>query len=188
MLTTRSRPMAAANPPNQYTIIWDMYYTAGTTLPMFNCQNTNNTTDGSIFLQNGDLGQGSGGYVMKSPVTTGWHRIALATDLASGLITKWVDGVKQQDWTGQSLDAPRRAWQQTVLLFADGDGDDHTGICYVKSIQVHNGKLSDAEMVALGGISSGAIPVATPVTSVTGQWDFNSGDLTATGGQGLCNT
>ena len=156
---------------NQYTIIWDMYYPGSGTIPFFNCQNTNNApADGSLFLQNGDMGQGSGGYVMNNgPITAGWHRLAFAVDLSQSLITKWVDGVKAQDWvsTANALDAPRRAWQHTVLLFADGDGDDHDTTVYVKSIQVSNGKLSDADMEALGGPSSAGIPVVAPVSTVT---------------------
>ena len=173
---------------NQYTVIWDMYY-AGGTLPLFNCQNTNNAgTDGSIFLQNGQIGQGSGGYVMNhGNIGTGWHRVAMAVDLSQNLITKWVDGVKAQDWVSSAngLDTARRAWQNTVLLFADGDGDDHNGAIYVRSIQVSNGKLSDAAMVALGAPDGNAIPVALPATSVTGQWDFNFGNLAATIGKDL---
>jgi hypothetical protein len=175
---------------NQYTIIWDMYYPGSGVIPFFNCQNTNNApADGSLFLQNGQMGQGSGGYAMPGlpggAITAGWHRLAFAVDLAQNLITKWVDGKKAQDWTGQSLDAPRRAWQQTVLLFADGDGDDHDATVYVKSVQVRNGKLSDAEMAALGGPTGDAIPQTIPATSVTGQWDFLVGNLMATVGKDL---
>jgi hypothetical protein len=173
---------------NQYTIIYDMYYSSGT-LPFFNCENTNNApADGSLFLQNGQMGQGSGGYMMnRGNITTGWHRLAFAVDLSQNLITKWVDGVKAQDWvsSANALDAARRAWQHTVLLFADGDGDDHDATVYVKSIQVSNGKLSDAQMVALGGPTGQPIPVAAPASSVTGQWDFDFGDLSATVGKDL---
>jgi hypothetical protein len=159
---------------NQYTVIWDMYY-AGGTLPFFNCQNTNNAgTDGSLFLQNGAMGQGAGGYVMDNGlITTGWHRLAFAADLSQNLITKWVDGVKAQDWisSANSLDAPRRSWQPTVLLFADGDGDDHDATVYVDSIQVRVGKLSDAQMVALGAPSGAGIPIfaapPAPLPSLT---------------------
>jgi len=173
---------------NQYTIIFDMYYASGT-LPFFNCENTNNApADGSLFLQNGQMGQGSGGYVMNhGNITTGWHRVAFAVDLSQNLITKWVDGIKAQDWvsSANALDAARRSWQHTVLLFADGDGDDHDATIYVKSIQVSSSKLSDAQMVALGGPNGQAIPVAAPATSVTGQWDFDSGNLSATIGKDL---
>ena len=173
---------------NQYTIIWDMYY-AGGTLPFFNCENTNNApADGSLFLQNGTMGQGSGGYTMNhGNIGTGWHRIAFTVDLSQNLITKWVDGVKAQDWVSaaNALDAARRSWQHTVLLFADGDGDDHDATVYVKSIQVSVGKMSDAQMVALGAPDGKPISVAIPVSSVTGQWDFDFGDLSATVGKDL---
>src|ERR1019366_4656641 len=84
---------------NVYTIIFDIFKNGGTTT-LFNCQNTNNTTDGSIFWQGNDIGQGTGGYVDKGTATPGtWHRIALAADLAASppVITKFVDGIKQQD-------------------------------------------------------------------------------------------
>jgi hypothetical protein len=156
---------------NQYTIIWDMYY-SGSVLPFFQCQNTNNVgTDGSLFLQGGDMGQGSGGYTMNNGAVsaTNWHRLAFAVDLSQNLITKWVDGVKAQDWvsSANSLDAARRAWQPEVLLFADSDGDDHNALCYVKSIQVSSRKLSDAEMMALGGPSPYGIPLAVPTLTAT---------------------
>ena len=175
---------------NQYTIIWDMYWPGGGgVIPFFNCQNTNNVPDdGSLFLQGGSMGQGGGGYTMNhGPVTAGWHRIAFSVDLSQNLITKWVDGIKAQDWVSSAngLDAARRAWQPTVLLFADGQRDDHNATVYVKSIQVRNGRLSDAEMVALGGPSAAGIPTEIPVSTVTGQWDFQFGDLSATVGKDL---
>ncbi len=55
---------------NQYTIIFDMFKNGGTTT-LFNCQDTNNTTDGSMFWQDNDIGQGSGGYVSKGTATPG---------------------------------------------------------------------------------------------------------------------
>ncbi len=100
------------------------------------------------------------------------------------VITKYVDGIKQQDWVQPGKDLPRRSWQETVLLIADGDGDDMTDT-YISSIQVSSVKLTDAELVALGKPTAGGIPVATPVTSVTGQWDFDLGDLSATAGKDL---
>jgi len=106
---------------------------------------------------------------MLQDITNGWHRLAFAVDLSQNLITKWVDGVKQQDWVGaaNSLDTARRAWQHTVLLFADGDGDDHDATVYVDSIQVSAGKLSDAAMTALGAPSGNGIPIVIPATAAT---------------------
>jgi hypothetical protein len=149
---------------NQYTIIFDIFKKGGTTT-LFNCQNTNNTTDGSIFWQNNDIGQGTGGYVSKGTATSGaWHRISLAADMAATppVITKFVDGIKQDDWVQPGKDLPRRSWQHTVLLIADGDGDDMTDT-YISSIQVSSVKFSDAQLIALGGPSANGIPVIVSV-------------------------
>ncbi len=56
-------------------------------------------------------------------------------------------------------------WQQTVLLIADGDGDDMTDT-YINSIQVSSTKFSDAQLIALGGPSAGGIPVIVETASV----------------------
>jgi hypothetical protein len=180
-------PNGGGNLVNQYSIIMDFYYPGGSTT-WFNCQNTNNTTDGSIFIQNGDIGQGSGGYTMLTPLASGsWHRIALSVDLAAGVIYKCADGVIQNVWAQTGLDLARRAWQQDVLLFADGDGDDK-GQIYVSSVQVRNGAMTTNELVALGGPDAGKIPVpsiTSPPPPVTGQWDFKNGDLSATIGTPL---
>ena len=101
------------------------------------------------------------------------------------VVTKFVDGIKQDDWTAnQGLDLPRRAMQPTAILFGDGDQDERRDM-YVNSIQVRSGKLSDAEMFALGAPSSSGIPKNIPASNVTGQWDFDRGDLSATIGKPL---
>jgi hypothetical protein len=101
------------------------------------------------------------------------------------VVTKYVDGIKQDDWTAnQGLDNQRRALLPTAILFADGDQDERR-IMWVNSIQIRSGKLSDAEIVALGGPSAKGIPVAVPKSNVTGQWDFNQGNLAPTIGKAL---
>ena len=77
---------------------------------------TNNTTDGDLFWQQGDFGQGGSGYNGNHQFTAGeWHRICAAYDEAaqSPVVTKYVDGIKQDDWTAnprfQRFDSVPRA-------------------------------------------------------------------------------
>ena len=94
-----------------------------------------------------------------------WHRIALAYDEAATppVVTKYVDGIFQDDWTdNQGLDNPRRAMQPTAILFGDGDQDERRTL-WVKSIQVRNGALSKAELAALSTPTANGIPVYIPV-------------------------
>jgi hypothetical protein len=84
------------------------------------------------------------------------------------VVTKYVDGIKQHDWTAnQGLDNARRALQPTAILFADGDQDERREM-WVNSVQIRAGKLSDAQIAALGGPSASGIPIATPSSTVTG--------------------
>jgi hypothetical protein len=148
----------------------------------------NNTDDGDLFWQGNNFGQGTGGYNGRGTFTAGaWHRVAAAYDMAAStpVVVKYVDGIKQDDWTAnQGLDNARRALQPTAVLFGDGDQDERREL-YVNSIQIRSGRLTDAELAMLGGPSAEGIPVVLPKSTVTGQWDFDFGDLGASVGRAL---
>ena len=175
---------------NQYTLIMDIYVerTGGGAASLLQTSSLANTDDGDLFWQGNNFGQGGGGYNGTGAFTAnGWHRFAAAYDMAATppVVTKYVDGIKQDDWTAnQGLDNPRRAMQSYAVLFGDGDQDERA-VMYVNSIQVRPGKLSDAQLALLGGPSASGIPLVLPDSSVTGQWDFNAGSLVATVGKPL---
>ncbi len=177
---------------NQWTLIMDVFVdTAGpgaASLIQMSSTNQNNGADGDLFWQGSNFGQGGSGYNGRGTFTAGaWHRVVAAYDEAASppVVTKYVDGIKQDDWTAnQGLDAPRRTLAPMAILFADGQKDERRKM-WVNSIQIRAGKLSDAEMVALGGPSASGIPQVIPQSTVTGQWDFEFGDLGATIGKPL---
>jgi hypothetical protein len=147
-----------------------------------------NTDDGDLFWQGNNFGQGGGGYNGRGTFTAGaWHRVAAAYDMAANppVVVKYVDGIKQDDWTAnQGLDAARRAMGPSAILFGDGDQDERREM-FVSSIQVRAGRLSDAQLLLLGAPSAAGIPIALPTSTVTGQWDFEFGDLGASIGAPL---
>jgi hypothetical protein len=173
---------------NKYTIVMDVYVEnppgAGS---LIQTDTLDNTSDGDVFWQGSNFGQGNNGYNGTGQFTANaWHRVAWAVDLSvtPSVITKYVDGIKQDDWhPGDALDG-RRALQEYAILFADGDADERD-VMYVDSVQVFGSKLSDSQMAALSSPASGSIPVAVPGSSVKGQWDFNGARLAATVGAPL---
>ncbi len=175
---------------NQFTLIMDVFVAdqGPGAAALLQISSPDNTDDGDLFWQGSNFGQGTGGYNGRGTFTAGaWHRIAAAYDMAANppVVTKYVDGIKQDDWTAnQGLDNPRRALMPTAILFADGDQDERRAM-YVNSVQIRDGKLSDAQIVALGGPTAAGIPIATPHSTVTGQWDFEFADLGATIGRNL---
>ncbi len=175
---------------NQYTIIFDIYVetTGPGAASLLQISSLQNTDDGDLFWQGNNFGQGTDGYIGRGTFTAGaWHRVIAAYDEAATppVVTKFVDGIKQDDWTAnQGLDAPRRALQPTAILFGDGDQDERR-VMYVNSVQIRSGKISDAEAMTLGGPSASGIPQVIPASSATGQWDFNFGDLKASIGKDL---
>jgi hypothetical protein len=190
VMTHRIAPNGGGTRVNQYTLIMDVY--VGTTGPgaasLLQTSSLNNSDDGDLFWQGSNFGQGTGGYNGRGTFTAGaWHRVVAAYDMAAStpVVTKYVDGIKQDDWTAnQGLDAPRRALQPTAILFGDGDQDERREM-WVNSIQIRAGKLTDAQAAALGGPSADGIPIATPISNVTGAWDFNYPDLGANVGKAL---
>jgi len=163
---------------NQFTLIMDVLVdTTGAGAAALLQMSPVNNTDGDLFWQGNNFGQGTGGYNGAGTFTAGeWHRVAIAYDEAAtpAFAAKYVDGIKQDDWTaGHALDNDRRSLAPTAILFADGDGDTERRKMWVNSIQIRAGKLSDAEIVALGKPSAAGIPVVAPKSGVSGQWNFN---------------
>jgi hypothetical protein len=186
----RISPNGGGTRVNQYTLIMDIW--VDTTGPgaasLWQTSSTSNSDDGDLFWQDNNFGQGTGGYNGRRTFTPGaWHRVVAAYDMAANppVVTKYVDGIKQDDWTAnQGLDNARRSLLPTAVLFGDGDQDERRAF-YVNSVQIRAGKLSDAQAVLLGKPSAAGIPLVVPESNVTGQWDFEFGDLGATIGAPL---
>ena len=191
VMTHGIAPNGGGTKVNQYTLIMDVFVEptgSGRRFLVERRARLNNTDDGDLFWQGNNFGQGSGRLQRHRQFTAGaWHRVVAAYDEAANppVVTKYVDGIKQDDWTAnQGLDNARRAMQPTAILFGDGDQDERRTM-WVNSIQIRAGKLTDAECVLLGGPSGSGIPVVLPTSTVAGQWDFDRGNLSATIGKPL---
>ena len=190
VMTHGIAPNGGGTRVNQYTLIMDIFVdSAGPgAAALLQTSSLNNTDDGDLFWQGNNFGQGTDGYQGTGQFTAGsWHRVVAAYDEAATppVVTKYVDCIKQHDWTAnQGLDAVRRSLLPTAILFGDGDQDERRRM-WVNSIQIRSGKMTDAEIVALGGASANGIPLVIPPTKVTGQWDFDRANLAATVGKPL---
>lgn len=123
-----------------------------------------NSGDGDYFWQNGQVGQGQGGYhgfPEGEKIEAGeWYRLVFAVDLAADppLVTKYANGIKLIDWEQNSIDQPRRALLEDYsILFAD-NGDENVG-WYANSVQIREGKMSDVEIESLGGPTAEGFPL-----------------------------
>ncbi len=190
VMTHGIAPNGGGSRVNQYTLVMDVYVeTSGPgAASLWQTSSAGNTDDGDLFWQGNNFGQGGNGYNGRGTFTAGeWHRVVAAYDMAANppVVVKYVDGIKQDEWTAnQSLDNPRRSLAETAVLFGDGDQDERR-VMYVNAVQIRSGRLSDAEIVSLGGPSAAGIPIALPTSTVKGQWDFEFADLGATIGAPL---
>lgn len=162
----------AATKVNQWTMIMDILIP---TEGWHSFIQIDNSGDGDLFV-NESNGIGISGQYHGSITRGQWHRVAFAVDMTQGVISKFIDGVKVNDQTAGALNG-RWALLPTAVLFADEDGESQA--VYVNSIQIRNYKMSDAGVASLGG------PTADGVPLVSGQWDFDVNDLTATIGTDL---
>jgi hypothetical protein len=96
--------------------------------------------------------------------------------MIQGVISKFIDGVNVNDQIAGALNG-RWGLLPTALLFSDEDGESQAA--YLNSVQIRNYKMSDAGVAALGGPSADGIPL------VSGQWDFEAGNLAVTIGTDL---
>jgi hypothetical protein len=152
-------PNGGGNYVNRYSIIYDVYYPNANQWKSFLQTATGNNNDGDIFVNTGN-GIGISGNYQGTVLAATWHRIAFVFDLTYNTLKKYIDGALVGT---QSLDGLDGRWtlDPYALLFGDNDGDhDPT---YVNSIQFRNGVLSDAEVLALGGVTSAAgVPGVVP--------------------------
>jgi hypothetical protein len=157
---------------NQYTLIMDVLIVdGGGAAGMIQIDSPRpgadgvipNTGDSDYFWQGGNMGQGGGGYNGDGSFTPDeWHRAVFAVDLAADprLVTKYLDGVKQDDWKQNSIDQARRALlDDYAILFTDGDQDEQRA-WFVNSVQIREGKMSDVEIELLGGPKAEGIPLS----------------------------
>lgn len=167
----------SATKVNQWTLIIDILIPTDGWHCFMQIDDPGNGNDGDLFVNPGN-GIGISGSYQGTIVRGQWHRVAFAVDSVE-VIAKYIDGVKVSDqtsWSGKGLNG-RHALLPTLLLLSDEDGESQA--CYINSVQIRNYRMTDAGIAALGGPTPDGIPL------VSGQWDFNDGNLVATIGTDL---
>ena len=185
-------PNGGGRKVNQWTLIMDLYW--GDEGPsgfgsVLQTHDLDNPTDGDMFWRASDGSYGKGCCSLYDNIDPNhnhargqWRRVVFGVDLAANppVFAKYIDGFKhRQDVTGDGAAVDSRfGLPPEVFLFGDGDDDERTD-CYVNSIQIREGRLTDEDVLALGGPSADGIPL------FYAQWDFDDGNLAATVGHDL---
>jgi hypothetical protein len=146
---------------NRYTLIYDVYYPAGSNnrWRSFLQTNTGNSNDGDIFV-NTSNGIGISGIYQGTVTPDAWHRIVFVFDSTYATLKKYLDGTLVGTQTLDGLDG-RWTLDPFALLFGDEDGDQAP--TYVNSVQFRNGALTDAQVAALGGATNASgVPGVVP--------------------------
>jgi hypothetical protein len=178
-------PNGGGTKVNQWTLIMDILIPHQNDEEWFSfiqIDELQNAGDGDLFanFSGGNAGIGISSSYAGAIAAGQWHRVAFSVDMSgsSPVISKFIDGIKvaDQSRTAPQLDG-RHSLYPYALLFADNDGESQPA--YVNSVQVRNYKMKDIELAALGGPSPYGVPL------VSGQWDFDSANLSATIGSDM---
>lgn len=161
---------------NQWTMIMDMYWgytnhtgegAISTAAALFSISDTNLSNDADMYDNYGAFGKGCCSPYNYSPVVSQaeqWQRLVFTADMSATppRLAKYINGVKQGGdagslTTGNGIKDGRFSLRDFLVLF--GDGDNEKARVYVNSLQIRDGKLSDAQAAALGGPSAQGIPL-----------------------------
>ncbi len=164
---------------NQYTVIIDLLC-PGSSMSAYRAlwqtDPSNLDADADVFLNPGD---GLGISQTYQGLLTGdeWHRVVLAFDLTKREFGKYIDGANvvaaplgaaplglhnaqylsssTTPTAGGGMDL-RWSLRPTVLLLGDQDGDLRP--MYISSVQIRNGRMTDASIAAMGAPTANKIP------------------------------
>jgi len=161
------------NKLNQYTLIVDLLWgTEGSSGfgSILQTHDFADPTDGDMFWRASDGSYGKGCCSNYDGISQEaghnhkrgeWARIVFSVDLASTprKVAKFVNGFKHREdvgGDGNALDS-RFGLPPEFFMFGDGDNNERTD-CYVNSLQIRQGALTDDDVAALGAASAFGIP------------------------------
>lgn len=163
---------------NQWTLIMDLLYPEESTdvwRALIQSDVVNPQDDDAEFYFNPANGLGIGGQYDGTVPANTWVRIAIGVDMAADppVISKYINGSKVGEQSNGQFDGRFAltpadfAPDDFALLFTDGYADGQfTAAGYVSSIQIHDQKLPDVEVAALGGPSAEGIPTSVTAKAV----------------------
>ncbi len=161
---------------NKYTMIFDFKVLSLSNWHAFYQTDKNNSGDADCFIRDGSgqIGIGKTGYTSKSAEPNKWHRLVIVADLKTtgGTYDYYLDGSIVNNYTvavGQTMLDDRLSPQDTLLLFADNDGENDT--MDVSSFAIFDRTLTAQEIFTLGEADP-LVPKGFP-QSLKGYWSFN---------------
>jgi len=187
---TDSAPNGGGAYLNQYTMIFDVLLPGALNwFPFFNT-NPQNANDADFYVSpDGALGIGGIGYSATGLIAPNtWHRIAFAADLAAGVVSYYHNG--SPIFTGAAgLDGRHSIFSGVdsgpdLLLFNEGDTSGvYTHAVLLSSFLFTPRRMSEAEILALGGPKARGILVTAPPIRASIALQGMSVQLSWTGGE-----
>jgi len=187
-------PNGGGTKVNQWTMVMDMLWGDAARIgfgAVFRTTNLGTPGDADMFWRASSFSYGKSccsAYAGIDPTHTHlrneWARVVFAVDLSATprVVGKYINGFKHTTTVtsnGDALDS-RFSLPPEFELFSDEDNERTE--CWISSLQIRQGRMSDEDIAALGGPTPQGIPTPNPVK---GEWNFDAGNLKATIGEDL---
>ncbi|HEY1047332.1 MAG TPA: DUF4397 domain-containing protein, partial [Bacteroidia bacterium] len=161
---------------NKYTMVFDFKVLSVNNWHAFYQSDKANSGDADCFINDGSgqIGTGKTGYSSRSVEPNKWHRLVIVADFQTtgGTYDYYLDGVNVNKYvvpSTQTLLDGRFSLQDTVLFFADNDGENDT--MDVSTLAIFDRTLTEKEIYNLGEADP-ALPRGYP-SSLSAYWSFN---------------
>jgi spore coat protein U-like protein len=155
---------------NEYSLQFDFRVDTLAVWRAFLQTNPGNSNDADCFINTaGQIGVGSTGYSAYKLIPQEWYRLIISVKNGD-FYRYYLDGQLLLEGTKQDTDG-RFAIENTVLLFADNDGDD--GALDVAETAIWSRALDSSEVVQLGGYGHSLTDTTVTTGKLVGNWKFD---------------
>lgn len=125
-----------------------------------------NSNDADLFTNTANsIGTASTGYAAKGISADTWYRMIVSVKNGE-FFRIYIDGILWLEGTSQDIDG-RFSLFNTLLMFADNDGEDETIFC--SELGIWDVALESDQVLTLGGATGDRVPVRTKL----GWWKFD---------------
>jgi hypothetical protein len=155
---------------NEYSLQFDFRIDTVAVWRAFFQTNPANSNDADCFINTtGNIGTAATGYGPYKLIPQEWYRLIIS--VKNGDFYKYyLDGQLLLDGTRQDIDG-RFALENTLLLFADNDGDD--GALDVAETAIWSRALDSSEVVQIGGYGHSLSDTTVTTGKLVGKWKFD---------------
>lgn len=163
-------PNGGGNFVNEYTLKFDFKVADIGNWRAFFQTSPSNTNDADCFINpSGNIGTTATGYSAYSVLPNEWYRLIISVKNGD-FYRYYIDGQLLLEGNKQDIDG-RFSLENTILFFADNDGEDTE--VDIAEVSIWNRALSETDVQSFGGYGHILIDTTANTPKLVGNWKFD---------------